>query len=185
MLEVLVELLGERIGSVLSLNSLREKLEVSFKSVKLWMDILEKFYYHFRIYPYQAKKIKALKKEPKLYLWDWSEVKEEPSRFENTIASHLLKFVHFLYDVYGWRAELFYLRDVEKREVDFLVAIDKKVWFAAEAKLPSSDLSKNFKYFVQKLKIPFLYQIVKEEDVDFLKQSIRIISASKFLMGLV
>jgi hypothetical protein len=185
MLEVLVELLGERIGSVLSLNSLREKLEVSFKSVKLWMDILEKFYYHFRIYPYKTKRIKALKKEPKLYLWDWSEVKEEPNRFENMIASHLLKFVHFLYDVYGWKAELFYLRDVEKREVDFLVVIEKKVWFATEVKLSSSDLSKNLKYFAQKLKIPFLYQVVKEEGIDFLKQNIRIISASKFLMGLV
>jgi len=185
MLEVLVELLPERVGSILSLNSLREELEVSFKSVKLWMDILERFYYHFRLYPYQTKKIKALKKEPKLYFWDWSEIQKESARFENMIASHLLKFVHFLYDVYGWRAELFYLRDVEKREVDFLVVIDKKVWFAVEVKLSSSDLSKNLKYFAQKLKIPFLYQVVKEEGIDFLRQNTRIISAGKFLMGLV
>ncbi|MCD6539973.1 MAG: ATP-binding protein [Candidatus Omnitrophica bacterium] len=185
MLEVLVELLPERVGSILSLNSLREELEVSFKSVKLWMDILERFYYHFRLYPYQTKKIKALKKEPKLYFWDWSEIQKESARFENMIASHLLKFVHFLYDVYGWRAELFYLRDVEKREVDFLIVIDKKVWFAVEVKLSSSDLSKNLKYFAQKLKIPFLYQVVKEEGIDFLRQNTRIISAGKFLMGLV
>ncbi|RKY38295.1 MAG: ATP-binding protein [Candidatus Omnitrophota bacterium] len=185
MLEVLVELLPERVGSILSLNSLREELEVSFKSVKLWMDILERFYYHFRLYPYQTKKIKALKKEPKLYFWDWSEIQKESARFENMIASHLLKFVHFLYDVYGWRAELFYLRDVEKREVDFLVVIDRKVWFAVEVKLSSSDLSKNLKYFAQKLKIPFLYQVVKEEGIDFLRQNTRIISAGKFLMGLV
>lgn len=185
MLEVLVELLPDRVGSILSLNSLREELEVSFKSVKLWMDILERFYYHFRLYPYQTKKIKALKKEPKLYFWDWSEIQKESARFENMIASHLLKFVHFLYDVYGWRAELFYLRDVEKREVDFLVVIDKKVWFAVEVKLSSSDLSKNLKYFAQKLKIPFLYQVVKEEGIDFLRQNTRIISAGKFLMGLV
>ena len=185
MLEVLVELLPERVGSILSLNSLREELEVSFKSVKLWMDILERFYYHFRLYPYQTKKIKALKKEPKLYFWDWSEIQKESARFENMIASHLLKFVHFLYDVYGWRAELFYLRDVEKREVDFLVVINKKVWFAVEVKLSSSDSSKNLKYFAQKLKIPFLYQVVKEEGIDFLRQNTRIISAGKFLMGLV
>ena len=149
------------------------------------MDILERFYYHFRLYPYQTKKIKALKKEPKLYFWDWSEIQKESARFENMIASHLLKFVHFLYDVYGWRAELFYLRDVEKREVDFLIVIDKKVWFAVEVKLSSSDLSKNLKYFAQKLKIPFLYQVVKEEGIDFLRQNTRIISAGKFLMGLV
>ena len=50
------------------------------------------------------------------------------------IASHLLKFVHFLEDYEGYKAELYFLRDVDKREVDFIVTIDQKPWFAVGGK---------------------------------------------------
>ncbi|MFA5284669.1 MAG: AAA family ATPase, partial [Smithellaceae bacterium] len=140
-MKLLSDILSDKVGSNLSLNSLREDLEVSHRSVTSWMDILEAFYYHFRIYPYSSKKIRALKKEPKLYLWDWSEVENEASRFENLIASHLLKFTHFITDQEGYRAELSCLRDVDKREVDFLVTIDGKPWFAVEVKLNDTVLS--------------------------------------------
>src|ERR1039457_3161733 len=99
-LQVLVELLRDRVGSLLSLNALRVDLNVAHKTVSLWMDVLERFYYHFRLYPYASTKIKSLRKEPKLYLWDWSEVSSEAARLENIVASHLLKLCHFLYDVH-------------------------------------------------------------------------------------
>src|SRR3990167_1151920 len=124
-MKLLSDILSSKVGSLLSLNAIREDLEVSHRAVTHWMDILESFYYHFRIYPYSTKKIRSLKKEPKLYLWDWSEVEDEAARFENLIASHLLKFVHFITDYEGYRAELYFLRDVDKREVDFLVTIDE------------------------------------------------------------
>lgn len=73
-LQILVDLIPTKVGSLLSLNALREDLSVAHKTVANWMDILERFYYHFRIYPFTNKKIKSLKKEPKLYLWDWSEI---------------------------------------------------------------------------------------------------------------
>lgn len=184
MMEVLIELLPPRVSSLISLNSLREDMGVSFKSVRLWMNILERFYYLFRVYPYHSAKIKSLKKEPKLYLWDWSEISDEAKRFENMIASHLLKFVHYLCDVEGYRAELYYLRDVEKREVDFLITINKKPWFCVEAKLSKEEFNKNIEYFSKKLEIPFSYQVVKKEDIDVMKRDIRIINAIKFLTGL-
>ena len=90
-MQLLADLLPDRVGSLLSTNSLREDLEVSFRSAAHWLDILETFYYHFRIYPFTSKKIRSLKKEPKLYLWDWSEIENEGNRFENCVASHLLK----------------------------------------------------------------------------------------------
>ena len=82
-MQLLGDILPERAGSLLSLNSLREDLEVSHRAVSNWMDILESFYYCFRIYPYATKKYRSLKKEPKLYLWDWSEIDCESARFEN------------------------------------------------------------------------------------------------------
>ena len=184
-MKLLSDVLPAKVGSRLSLNAIREDLEVSHRSVTHWMDILEAFYYHFRIYPYSAKKIRSLKKEPKLYLWDWSEVDDEASRFENLIASHLLKFVHFLSDHEGYRAELSYLRDVDKREVDFLVTIDGKPWFAVEVKLNDTALSPNLLYFRDRLSIPHIYQVVKKDRVDLLEKGGRIVSAGRFLAGLI
>ncbi len=184
-LQILVEILPSKVGSLLSLNALRGDLEVAHKTVKTWMDILERFYYHFRIYPYATTVIKSLRKEPKMYLWDWSQVIDEGARLENMVASHLLKTAHFLYDTSGHKAELFFLRNIEGREVDFLVTIDKKPWLAVEVKSGKEDLSKPLVYFTDKLKIPFAYQLVKETGIDYRKKNIRVISADKFLSGLV
>ena len=184
-LQVLVELLPQKVGSLFSLNSLREDLGVTHKTVSLWVDIFERFYYHFRVYPFQNKLIKSLRKEPKLYLWDWSEVTENGARFENTIASHLLKFCHFLVDVEGYKAQLYYLRDKEQREVDFLVTINNKPWFCLEVKNSFKDIPSSLIHFSRALKIPFVYEVVREEGIDLVKGNIRIISASKFLSALV
>lgn len=183
-MKLMSDMLPTKVGASLSLNSIREDLEVSHRAVTHWMDVLESFYYHFRIYPYTSKKIRSLKKEPKLYLWDWSEVMDDGRRFENLIASHLLKFVHFLAEYEGYRAELSYLRDVDKREVDFLVTIDGKPWFAVEAKLADTALSPSLGYFRDRLSIPYVYQVVKKENIDLLEKGGRILSAAKFLAAL-
>ena len=123
-MQLLGDMLPERAGSRLSINSLREDLEVSHRAVSNWLNILEAFYYCFRIYPYHAKNYRSLKKEAKLYLWDWSEIQDKGPRFENCLASHLLKLVHFLEDYEGYQCRLHYLRSIEKKEVDFLNLTD-------------------------------------------------------------
>ena len=107
------------------------------------------------------------------------------ARFENLMASHLLKFVHFITDYEGYKAELYFLRDVDKREVDFLVTIDNKPWFAVEAKLNETSLSPHLLYFKERLSIPYIYQVVKKTATDRLEKGIRIVSAGKFLAGLI
>lgn len=185
LLQVLVDILPGKVGSLLSLNSLREDLSVAHKTVSNWVDVLERFYYHFRIYPFHHKKIRALKKEPKLYMWDWSEVPDNSgARLENIVASHLLKMCHFLNDVDGYKTDLHFLRDIEGREVDFLVTENGKPWFAVEVKSSSKEVSRNLTYFGDRLDIPFLYQVVSEENVDIRRDSVRIISLDRFLVSL-
>ena len=101
------------------------------------------------------------------------------------IASHLLKFCHFLVDSQGIKANLYYIRDIEKREVDFLVTVDGKPWFCVEAKTSFKRIPVSLIYFKERLKIPFTYEVVKEENIDFLKDNIRVISASKFLTAFI
>ena len=67
-MQLLGDLLPERAGSLLSINSLREDLNVSHRALSSWLNILESFYYCFRIYPYAGKNFRSLKKESKLYL---------------------------------------------------------------------------------------------------------------------
>ena len=110
-------------------------MEVAHKTLVNYLKVLELFYFHFRIYPYAKKTVRSLKKMAKLYLWDWSVIDNEGVRFENLIASHLLKYSHFLKNSQGYKTQLNYLRDREGREVDFLFTVDDKPWFAVEGKI--------------------------------------------------
>lgn len=184
-MKILSDMLPGKVGALLSINAIREDLEVSHRAASHWLDVLESFYYHFRIHPYSRSAFRALKKIPKLYLWDWSEAADEAARFENLIASHLLKFVHWLQDRQGYKTALHFLRDEAKREVDFLVSADGKPWFAVEVKTQDQEVSSNLRYFREKLKIPFSYQVLKRTGVDALDNGVRVVSADKFLAALL
>lgn len=185
-LQLLVDVLPERVGSLFSMNALREDIAVAHKTMAQWMDVLERFYYHFRVYPFHHNKIKSLKKNPKVYLYDWSEVPDDRgARLENIVASHLLKLCHYLQDVEGHKAELHFLRDIDGREVDFLVTESGKPWFAVEVKSSASDISKHLSYFSDRLDIPKLYQVVEEKNVDSLVGKVRMMSVDKFLLALI
>jgi uncharacterized protein len=182
-MELLADLLPARVGSPLSLNALREELEVSHRAVSHWMDVLERLYFAFRIRPYSARLARGLRKEAKCYLWDWSLVEDAGARFENMVAAHLLKLCHWLEDVEGLDARLCYLRDTAKREVDFVVTIKNKPWFAVEAKLGSSELSPHLCYFGERLRIPLLYQVVAQGARDYQRNGCRVVPAPRWLAG--
>jgi len=184
-IQLLADMLAERVASPLSINSLREDLEVSHKAASHWLEILERLYYVFRVRPYAAQTVRGLKKMPKAYLWDWSLVQEPGPRFENLVASHLLKFCHFLEDAEGHRVNLHYLRDKAGREVDFLVTLDRKPWFAVDAKTRSHWIDPSLRYFREKLQIPWTYQVVLEGARDFVEDGVRCLPASALLSALI
>lgn len=113
--------LPELVGSPLSINGLREDLQIDHRKMTRWVEIFEKFYAIFLLPPFGSPKIKAVKKERKHYHLDWTLVENEGSRFENLIAVHLLKWVNFEQDANGRALDLRHFRDIEKREVDFVV----------------------------------------------------------------
>lgn len=121
----------------------------------------------------------------KLYLWDWSTIRDNGAKFENLIASQLLKFSHYLQNAKGYKAQLYYLRDPEGKEVDFLFIVDGKPWFAVETKLDEDKVSQPLLYFGRKIKIPFLFQVVIKSGIDRYQQGVRVISADKFLSAFV
>ena len=184
LIEMLADLLPDRVGSLLSINSLREDLEVSHKAVSHWLDILERLYFTFRLSPFVSTKVRSIKKDRKLYLWDYSALAERSARIENLIASHLLKFCHFLEDTEGYRIDLRFLRDKEKREVDFLVLVDRKPWFAVEVKTRKESVSSHLPYFGDRLRIPYLYQVVWELEESHARNDVFVMSPMDFLGAL-
>ena len=159
LVELLAELLPARVGSPLSIKSLQEDLQVSPHTVERWLTILENLYLCYRIAPHGAERAKAVKKAKKLYLWDWAQVESDGPRFENLVASHLLKYCHAVEDNEGYRMELRYLRDVDGKEVDFLVLRGRKPLFAVECKTGERQLTKHLSYFKARYRIPKLYQV--------------------------
>lgn len=179
-IEILADLLPPRVGSPLSINNLSGQLEAHHQTVEKWIQILEKVYFCFRISSYQNIKARSVKKEKKLFLWDWSAIESAGPRFENLIASQLLKFCHFVEDTEGFLMELKYIRDMDQREVDFVVLKNKKPLFAVECKTGEGGISKNIEYFSSRSKIPFWYQVHQGTKDKFVSDSIRILPFTTF-----
>jgi uncharacterized protein len=145
-LELLALRLPELVGSPLSLNALREDLDVSHKTVARWVDILERLYAVFRLPPFGAARIRAIRKAQKHYHADWTLPPTPAASFENLVAAHLLKWTHFERDTRGRDLELRYFRDVDGREVDFVVTERRRPVLMVEAKLNDAPVDPNLHY---------------------------------------
>jgi predicted AAA+ superfamily ATPase len=180
LIELLVETLPSKIGSPLSLKKLAVDLQVSQPTIARWVTILDNLYLTFRIGPYGAPKIRAVKKEQKIYFWDWTQNDEIGPRFENLVASQLLKYCHYLEDTEGHKMELRFLRDTDKREVDFVVLQNKKPLFAVECKTGERALSNHIKYFSERTNIPAFYQVHQGQKDYGKEESGRVLPFIKF-----
>lgn len=158
LLEHLADLLPSKVGAPLSIKSLREDLQIDHKTVERWLQILENLYVCFRISPYGSPRVRAVKKERKLYLWDWSSLEGDGPRFENLVACQLLKYCHWIEDTQGHAMELRYLRDTDRREVDFVVMKDHQAIFAVECKSGDKATGPALRYFAERTPIPRFYQ---------------------------
>lgn len=181
LIELLLDALPERVGAPLSIKSLREDLEVSHEAVERWVTILENLYVCFRISPFGSPRIRAVKKERKLYFWDWSQSPVGGARFENLVASQLLKFCHFREDTEGYRMELRFIRDTDRREVDFVVLQDRKPLFAVECKTGERIASPAVNYFRARTDIPKFYQVhLGSKDYGDETKSVRVLPFQRF-----
>jgi len=185
LIESLVLRLPDLVGAPLSINALREDLQVSHQAVARWIAILEKLYMIFRIYPFGAPKIRAVKKEAKHYHIDWTVVKNPGEKFENLTACHLLKWCHFLEDTEGRNMELRYFRDIDRREVDFVVMEDGRPLHFIECKKSRKRTNRALRYLKQRFPEAEATQISLEDVNDIDKDGIRLQSAASFLGTLV
>lgn len=163
LVEALAAFLPERVGSPLSLNALSEDLGVAFGSVRTWVEALGRLYYLFELRPYAGRLARTLRREAKVYLFDLSEIADPGARFENLVALHLLKLCHAWNDWGHGDYELHYVRDKEKREVDFLLTESRRPYLLLETKLAAREVSPSLLYFRERLKPAYAVQLSREE----------------------
>lgn len=160
-LELLANLIKNQAGQMVSYANLANAVRVSADTIRRWVQTLESLYYCFTIKPWSKNVKRSLIKEPKVFLWDWSGVEDSGARAENFVAAHLLKAVHFWTDYGLGDYGLYFLRDKDKREVDFLVTKNHKPWFLVEVKSSSNhSINKSLHYFQQQLKAQHAFQLV-------------------------
>ncbi len=164
-LEVLAKIIAEQSSQLLTYSNLAKKIRSSVDTVTRWINVLESFYYCFRIRPWSKNITRSLIKEPKIFLWDWSTVKNPGSKVENFIASHLHKAVNFWTDMGFGDFQLYFIRDLEKREVDFLVSKDDQPWFLVEVKnSKDTKISKNLHIFKEMTNAKHAFQVVLHKE---------------------
>ncbi|MCL2311597.1 MAG: ATP-binding protein [Firmicutes bacterium] len=189
LLETLAEILKSRSGQLLNSSDLAKKISVTSQTVSRWINILDRFYYCFTVRPWFKNVTRSLIKEPKIYLLDWSLVTDEGQKLENFIASHLLKFVNFYSDTGLGKFELFYLRDIDKKEVDFLIVRDNKPFMMVEAKLSDVRMSKSIEHFRALINPDYSIQAVFNESfvakTCFINDKPLVVPAKTFLSQLV
>jgi len=159
-IEILAKLLESMSGQLINFTTLSREINVSVDTIRRWIGTLDQMYYLFSVKPWYKNVPKSLRKQPKIYLWDWSILDDKGARNENFVASHLLKAVQFWNDSglddYG----LYFLRDKMKREVDFLVTKKNIPWMLVEVKSSErSSISSNLHYYKNLLKPEYSFQI--------------------------
>jgi len=163
-LEMLLKLLTNRSAHQLIYGNLAKEVRVSVDTARRWVDVLRNLHLGFLIRPWFKNVSRSLRKEPRWFLRDWASIEDVGDKAETFVGCHLLKAVDGWNDMGLGKFELGYLRDKEKREVDFLVARDGEPWFLAEVKHREGSISETLKYYQDQIKAPFAFQVVIDAD---------------------
>jgi len=189
-IEILADYLVHQAGSLTNYSNLANAVNISVDTVRRWLTTLESLYFCFLVRPWSANIPKSLRKQPKTYIWDWSLVPDKGARNENFIASHLLKAVNWWTDTGLGQYRLYFIRDKDKREVDFLVTRNEKPWLLVEVKTSAkAKLSRHLSTFQEKTGATHAMQVAMdldyvERDCFAVKKPI-IVPAKTFLSQLI
>lgn len=184
-IETLIELLRSRVGSPVSANSLARDLQKSPNTIQHWLKLLEDLYVIFKVAPYHKNIARALLKEPKYYFYDNGMVQgDEGTRLENLVACALFKEIHRAQDVDGENVDLYFIKNKDGQEIDFLVTREKQPYQLVEVKWKDASLSQNFKRFLAEQSLKRVQVVGTIEEAKSFPGGERIEPAKDFLAGI-
>ncbi len=181
---LLIDLLRERVGSPIRYSSLAGDIQVSPHTVKRWVDILEEMYVVFRVTPWHRSISRSILKEPKIYFFDTGQVRgDEGARLENTFAVSILKHLWYLEDTRGADVGLHYVRDKQKREVDFLIVTDHRPKMLMEVKSSDDHPTPAIRHYARVLGVESCQAVLRLKR-PLTISGVRVCDAAEFLSGL-
>ena len=174
-LALFVEALRTRVGGLITLSNWAQDLQIAPTTAKAWLSLIEKMYIGFVVYPYTKNLPRAIQKPPKFFFYDNADVIDDGgARLENFVATTLIKRLHFREDYHGDVCSLHYIRDKEKREVDFLTVVNGEIEDLIEVKSSDTTVSTALKYYTEKLKPKRAVQLVGDLKRGFDKDNIQV-----------
>jgi len=181
-MRLFVELLRERVGSPLSLASIARDLSISPTTLKRYLDILQALYIVFTVQPWHHNVARAILQTPKVYFFDTGLVRgDDGVRFENAVATMLLKHTHFRQDARGKSAGLHYIRTKDGAEIDFALSDDKQLTHLIECKLADASLHRSLAGFATKFPAAEAIQLVRDLRQEEYRSSVAITDAAEWL----
>lgn len=187
--ELMGMLIVNQASSQLNYSAIAKKIQKPESTVRSWANILQNTYYFFTIPPWSNNISRSILKRPKLYLYDWSMVADYGSKVENFIALHLLKSISYWNNIGLGLFNLYYLRDKEQREVDFLIVKNNQPWIIIEVKAHDTKISNNLIYFQEQLQVDHCLQLIFDAEfinTDVFKlDGIKVIPARTLLSQLI
>lgn len=161
-IELLIDLLRERVGNGINYSNLAQDIGVSAPTVKQWIEVLERLYIIFVVTPFSRNIAEAIRKEPRIYFYDCSaSTRDNGARLENLVACALLKYCDLQRDSGGRELKLHYFRDKQGHEVDFVITENRRAHYAIEVKTSDDELSSGLRYFAERLKPATAVQLVR------------------------
>jgi len=135
----------------------------------------------FRISPFSGNKIRSVKKEQKLYFYNWTYVDDLAFRFENLIALHLLKFCYWENDSNGRNLNLHFSKQKNSVEVDFVICEKNEPLYFIEVKLSDQDLNPRLDYFKKLYPLAQYFQVHLNGKKDYQSSNgVRVLPAHVF-----
>lgn len=183
-MQLVFNLLRNRVGSPISYQSLSEDVAVSPMTIKKYIQILEALFIVFRVTPYSKNIARSLLKEPKIYFFDTGLVQgDDGAKLENLVAVSLLKHAYAKTDYFAQDYALHYLRTKDGLEVDFALAIQEKIESIIEVKVADRSIAKPLIHFHETYDYPAV-QVVKILRHETQQKGIQLLSAQKYLADL-
>lgn len=181
-IEQVIELLPSKVGSLLSINSIAQDTGYHHATISRWLDTLKAIYLLFTIRPWHKNVIRSIKKENKLYFFDWTNVPDDGCRFENLLAVSLIKLAARLTETGLGTYEIMHIRNKEKQEIDFVLVKNNKPVALFEAKESDGNISKAGSYFSRQLSLPYFQIVRNDQKVEIFPGNCAVIPATNFLM---
>ena len=185
-IRMFAQMLRSRVGSPLSLASMARDLGVSPATLAKYLGILEALYIVFVVRPYHHNIARAVLQSPKVYFFDTGLVDgDDGLRYENLVATALLKHVQWQHDVQGQEAALHYIRTKDGAEVDFALSIKGRLTHLVECKLSDEKPHRALQRFAVEKAPVRAVQLVRNARHSYALGDIEVAQASTFLNELL